>query len=244
MNTEAPYEIKLEEFEGPLELLLHLIKKNEIDIYDIPIALITEQYHEALGLMESLNLSIAGEFLVMAATLIHIKSRMLLPILPAEEEEEDPRKDLVFRLLELQHYQEAAEQLEERESIWRSIYGRAPVGRPQLLPEEVPIADLGLYDLMKALNDLLARRPDATVMEISTEVLTVKEKIQYILDRIETVESLLFKDLFGTVLSRHEIVVTFLALLEIIRLGLIRVVQGEICGPLRLIKVQMMSPQT
>ncbi len=244
MNTEIPYEIKLEEFEGPLELLLHLIKKNEIDIYDIPIALITEQYSEALGLMESLNLSIAGEFLVMAATLIHIKSRMLLPTLPVEEEGEDPRSDLVVRLLELQHYQEAAEQLEDRESIWRDIYGRGPVSTPKLLPEEVPIADLGLYDLMKALNDLLARHPDASVMEISSEVLTVKEKIQFILDRIETVESLLFRDLFEAVLSRHEIVVTFLALLEIIRLGLIRVVQGEICGPLRLIKTQRVFPQT
>ncbi len=236
MDTEVSYEIKLEEFEGPLELLLHLIKKNEIDIYDIPIALITEQYSEALGFMESLNLSIAGEFLVMAATLIHIKSRMLLPILPTEDEEEDPRSDLVVRLLELQHYQEAAEQLEDRESIWRDIYGRGPVSAPTLLPEEVPIADLGLYDLLKALNDLLARRPDSTVMQITAEVLTVKEKIQFILDRIEAVESLLFKELFESVLSRHEIVVTFLALLEIIRLGLIRVVQSEICGPLRLIR--------
>ncbi len=236
MNTEVSYEIKLEEFEGPLELLLHLIKKNEIDIYDIPIALITEQYSEAIGFMESLNLSIAGEFLVMAATLIHIKSRMLLPVLPCEEEEEDPRRDLVIRLLELQHYQEAAEQLEDREAIWRDIYSRGPVATPALLPEEVPIADLGLYDLLKALNDLLARRPEASVMQITAEVLTVKEKIQFILDRIEGHESLLFDELFEAGFSRHEIVVTFLALLEIIRLGLIRVVQTESCGPLRLIR--------
>lgn len=241
LDIETPYEIKLEEFEGPLELLLHLIKKNEINIYDIPIAPITEQYLDALNLMESLDLAIAGEFLVMAATLIHIKSKMLLPTSSLEEEEEeedDPRSDLVSRLLEYQQYKEAAEQFQDREALWRDIYGRGPVSAPELSPEEIPIADLGLYDLLDALNDLLEQRPNSTVMEITTEMLTVKEKMQLILDQIDPVETILFEELFTEIYSRHAIVVTFLALLEVIRLGLIRVLQGEVCGPLRLIKTE------
>lgn len=239
MDTETSYEIKLEEFEGPLELLLHFIKKNEINIYDIPIALITEQYLEALNLMQSLNLAVAGEFLVMAATLIHIKSKMLLPS-PSldEEEEEDPRSDLVSRLLEYQQYKEAAEQFQDREALWRDIYGRGPVSTPELSPDEIPIADLGLYDLLDALNHLLERRPNPTVMEMTIEMLTVKEKMQLILEQIDPVETILFEELFTEVYTRHAIVVTFLALLEVIRLGLIRVMQGEICGPLRLIKTE------
>ncbi|MFQ5598145.1 MAG: segregation and condensation protein A [Nitrospiria bacterium] len=238
MDTETLYEVKLKEFEGPLELLLHLIKKNEINIYDIPIALVTEQYLDTLNLMESLNLGLAGEFLVMAATLIHIKSKMLLPTPMVDDEENDPRSALVSRLLEYQQFKEAAEDLEERERLWRDIYGRGPVSSPELLPEEVSIADLGLYDLLDALNDLLKRRPDPTVLQMTTEVLTVKEKMQHIVNRIEPVESLLFEELFSDIHTRHAIVVTFLALLEVIRLGLIRVMQAQICGPLRLSKTE------
>ncbi|MBN4054754.1 segregation/condensation protein A [Nitrospira defluvii] len=238
MDTETSYEIKLEEFEGPLELLLHLIKKNEINIYDIPIAPITEQYLEALNLMGSLNLASAGEFLVMAATLIHIKSKMLLPTSSLEEEDDDPRSDLVSRLLEYQQYKEAAEQFQDREALWRDIYGRGPVSTPELSPEEIPIADLGLYDLLDALNDLLEQRPNPAVMEITTEMLTVKEKMQLILDQIDPLETILFEELFTEISSRHAIVVTFLALLEVIRLGLIRVLQGEVCGPLRLLRTE------
>ncbi len=238
MATETSYEIKLEEFEGPLELLLHLIKKNEINVYDIPIALITEQYLHTLGLMQSLNLAIAGEFLVMAATLILIKSKLLLPVPDLDDEEDDPRSDLVSRLLEYQQFKDAAEALEERETLWRNIYGRGPVPGPELEPEEIPIADLGLYDLLDALNRLLERRPDPIVMQMTTEVLTVKEKMQLILEQIDPVDSLLFEELFAEIYTRHAIVVTFLALLEVIRLGLIRVMQGESCGPLRLIKTE------
>jgi len=238
MDTEISYDIKLEEFEGPLELLLHLIKKNEINVYDIPIALITEQYLHTLSLMQSLNLAIAGEFLVMAATLILIKSKMLLPSPDLDDDEEDPRRDLVSRLLEYQQIKEAAEQFEEREALWRDIFGRGPVAGPVLEPEEIPIADLGLYDLLDALNRLLERRPDPMVMQMTAEVLTVKEKMQMILEQIDPVESLLFEELFKEIYTRHAIVVTFLALLEVIRLGLIRVMQGETCGPLRLIKTE------
>ncbi len=239
MYVEIPYEVKLETFEGPLELLLHLIKKNEIDIYDIPISLITEQYLQTLDLMQSLNLSIAGEFLVMAATLIHIKSKMLLPVPETvDEEDEDPRTDLVERLLEYQRFKDVSEVMEEREALWRDIFPRGETPTPELLPEEVPIADLNLYDLMSALNDLLKTRPDPVVMQVTTETLTVKEKMQFILEEMEAADSMLFEALFMTSVTRHAIIVTFLALLEVTRLGLVRVVQPDLFGPLRLIKTE------
>lgn len=241
MESEAAYEVKVGTFEGPLELLLHLIKKNEINIYDIPIALITQQYIETLDLMKSLNLSIAGEFLVMAATLIHIKSKTLLP--PAEEEadEEDPRQELVARLLEYQKFKDAAEQLEERESLWREIFRKEPSPSPELLPEEVPLVDLDLYDLLDALKNVLAKIPDKKVLQVTIDELTVKDRMQFLMERMGTIESILFDDLFEGIRTRHSVVVTFLALLEIIRLGLVRVVQGDVCGPLRLFKTKNLS---
>ncbi|NKE73681.1 segregation and condensation protein A [Candidatus Manganitrophus noduliformans] len=241
MESEAAYEVKVGTFEGPLELLLHLIKKNEINIYDIPIALITQQYIETLDLMKSLNLSIAGEFLVMAATLIHIKSKTLLP--PAEEEadEEDPRRELVARLLEYQKFKDAAEQLEERESLWREIFRKEPSPSPELLPEEVPLVDLDLYDLLDALKNVLAKIPDKKVLQVTIDELSVKDRMQFLMERMGTIESILFDDLFEGIRTRHSVVVTFLALLEIIRLGLVRVVQGDDCGPLRLFKTKNLS---
>lgn len=241
MESEAAYEVKVGTFEGPLELLLHLIKKNEINIYDIPIALITQQYIETLDLMKSLNLSIAGEFLVMAATLIHIKSKTLLP--PAEEEadEEDPRHELVARLLEYQKFKDAAEQLEERESLWREVFRKEPSPSPELLPEEVPLVDLDLYDLLDALKNVLAKIPDKKVLQVTIDELTVKDRMQFLMERMETIESILFNDLFEGMRTRHSVVVTFLALLEVIRLGLIRVVQGDAYGPLRLFKTKNLS---
>ncbi len=237
---EASYEVKVGSFEGPLELLLHLIKKNELNIYDIPIALITRQYLDTLDLMKSLNLSIAGEFLVMAATLIHIKSKMLLPPSETEagEEEEDPRRDLVARLLEYQKFKDASERLEERERLWRDIFTRDPTSSPELLPEEIPLVDLSLYDLLDALKKVLARLPDKKVLQVTADELTVKERMQFLMERLEPAESLLFDDLFEKLRARHAIVVTFLALLEMIRLGLVRVIQGDLGGPLRLFKAQ------
>jgi len=238
MDRDTAYEVKFGAFEGPLELLLHLIKKNEMNIYDIPMAQITKQYLATISLMQSLNLGVAGEFLLMAATLIHIKSRMLLPVPETEAPEEDPRSDLVVRLLEYQRFKEAAGALEVREGLWREIYRRKPGAGMALLPEEVPIADLNLYDLISALNELLAKRKGRFVLQMTAEPLTVREKIALILDRVNPVESLLFEELFSEGLSRHAVIVTFLALLEVIRLGLVRVSQGERCGPLRLLKTE------
>ncbi len=237
---EAPsYEVKIEGFEGPLALLLRLIKDNEINLYDIPIALITRQYLEAIDQMESLNLTVAGEFLVMAATLIHIKSKMLLPPseTEAELEEEDPRSSLVFQLLEYQKYKDAAGHLEDRERLWRDIFRRPP----NLLAaeeEEIPLTALSLNDLLDALEGVMARMPASSVMEITEEALSVKDRMQFILERMEADENLLFGQLFSEVATRYVVVVTFWALLEMIRLGLVRILQTELGGPIRLFKSQ------
>lgn len=245
MEVDSPYEVKLGNFEGPLELLLHLIRKHEINIYDIPIALITQQYIETLDLMKSLNLSIAGEFLVMAATLIHIKSKTLLPPSETEEgtEEIDPRQELVWRLLEYQKFKDAAERLEERESLWREIFRREPSPSPELLPEEIPLVDVTLYDLLDALKNVMSRLPDKKLFQITADELSVKDRMQFLIERMENAESLLFESLFEGAATRYAVVVTFLALLEVIRLGLVQVLQGDNCGPLRLIKTRNLSPE-
>jgi segregation and condensation protein A len=245
MEVDSPYEVKLGNFEGPLELLLHLIKKNEINIYDIPIALITQQYIDTLHLMKSLNLSIAGEFLVMAATLIHIKSKTLLPPSETEEESEegDPRQELVWRLLEYQKFKDAAERLEQRESLWREIFRREPVPSQELLPEEIPLVDVTLYDLLDALKNVLLRLPDKKLLQITADELSVKDRMQFLMEQMESTESVLFSELFEGISTRYAVVVTFLALLEVIRLGLIQVLQGDICGPLRLLKTKNLSAE-
>lgn len=220
------YQVKLQGFEGPLELLLHLIKENRVNIYDIPIALITRQYLAYLDLMQSLNLAIAGEFLVMASTLLLIKSRMLLPQAPADEEDgEDPREDLVRRLLEYQRYRDAAEKLEERESIWREIFRRSVP--PEKEGAEVYLVDLNPFDLLSALQKVLERAPKEVSLQFSTENLSVADRIQYLLDRFEQVESLTFDALFDPTEGRAVIIVTFLALLEAVRLGVLRVLQVD-----------------
>ena len=246
MEVDSPYEVKLVNFEGPLELLLHLIKKNEINIYDIPIALITQQYIETLDLMKSLNLAIAGEFLVMAATLIHIKSKTLLPPSEIEEglEEGDPRQELVWRLLEYQKFKDAAEQLEQREGLWREIFRREPSPSPELLPEEIPLVDVTLYDLLDALKNVLLRLPDnKKLLQVTADELSVKDRMQFLMERMENIETILFDELFEGVFTRNAVVVTFLALLEVIRLGLIQVLQGDVCGPLRLLKTKNLSTE-
>jgi len=226
LSSDA-YQVKVQGFEGPLELLLHLIKENRINIYDIPIAPITQQYLSCLDLMQSLNLSVAGEFLVMAASLLLIKSRMLLPQEAQEEEEgEDPRRDLVRRLLEYQRFRDAADQLEARESLWREVFGR-PESEAGDGSQEVDLADLNPFDLLSALQKVLERAQKLVHLQISTETLTVKEKIRELMERFSLVESLQFEELFDPEEGRHGVILTFLALLEIVRLGLLRLFQAE-----------------
>ena len=238
---EQLYKIKLPEFEGPMDLLLHLIKENKVDIYDIPISLITGQYLEYIEIMKELHLEIAGEFLVMAATLIQIKSRMLLP--PDEEappeEMEDPRFELVQRLLEYQAFKDAASILKEKEDERLKIFGRAPeipVEEEALLPE-LYLFDVNLFDLLAAFKKLLTNAPPE-MRTITRETLTVKDKMMHIVDMLENIESIRFEELFKESFTRVQLIVTFLALLELLRLGLARVYQEQQFGNIWVINPQ------
>jgi segregation and condensation protein A len=230
---ERLYNIKLPEFEGPMDLLLHLIKENKVDIYDIPISFITGQYLEYLEIMKELDLEIAGEFLVMAATLIQIKSRMLLP--PDEEappeEMEDPRLELVQRLLEYQAFKDAAAVLKEKEDAALKIFGRPPerVEEQEVASPELYLFDVNLFDLLAAFRKLLENAPPE-MRTITRETLTVKDKMMHIADMIENLESIRFEELFKDTFSRVQLIVTFLALLELLRLGLARVYQEKEFG--------------
>lgn len=227
------YNIKLPVFEGPLDLLLHLIRENKVDIYDIPISLITGQYLQYIGLMKELNLEIAGEFLVMAATLIHIKSRMLLPADEAAEDEEmeDPRLELVQRLLEYQAYKDASVILREREDAAHQIFWREPEEEAEEAeePNELYLFDVNIFDLLTAFKKILDSAPPEVVM-ITRETLTVKDKMLHIADTLEHAESLRFEELFAGQATRTQLIVTFLALLELLRLGLARVYQEQEFG--------------
>lgn len=225
MENIGAYNIKIPVFEGPLDLLLHLIKENKVDIYDIPIALITRQYLEYLEFMRELNLDIASDFLLMAATLIYIKSKMLLPKDETEElPEDDPRLELVERLLEYQAIKQAALELKEMEEEWSGVLSRPPLPLDDAGPEELCLFDVNIFDLLGAFKRLLDRLPPETV-EINSEVLTVKDRISFILNVLEYSDSVRFDDLFDGLKTRESLVVTFLALLEVIRLGLVRVYQ-------------------
>ena len=235
-SFEASYLIRLEQFEGPLDLLLHLIKKNEINIYDIPMALITKQYLEHINLMKSLNLVVAGEFLVLAATLIHIKSKMLLPSEPDGEEEEgqDPRAELVRQLLQYKQFKEAAYDLQDRERLWREVYRRAPLLSAMPIEcEEAPL-ELTLFDLMDALQDVVRRAPSKALLELTADHLTVKDRMNYILERLEESAAVPFDMLFSPTDGRLVLIVTFLGLLELMRLKLVRVFQPETFGAILL----------
>ncbi|MCX5917878.1 MAG: segregation/condensation protein A [Deltaproteobacteria bacterium] len=238
-QMELPLKVRLETFEGPLDLLLYLIKKNEIDIYDIPISVIAQQYLEYLEIMKNLNLDVAGEFLLMAATLLHIKSKMLLPPTGEEEEEkeeEDPRAELVRRLLEYQRFKEAAQQLVkgpllDREVFVRSFFGDALAEKEA---EEDVSGEVTLFDLLEVMKKVLEGLPAEDFQEISVEHLNIKDKILHIMERLWETESLAFTELYTASTPRREIVVTFLALLELLRLRMIRVYQGEPFGAIRI----------
>jgi segregation and condensation protein A len=223
--------VKLEAFEGPLDLLLYLIRKNELNIYDIPIALITEQYLQYIDVLQELNLDVAGEFLVMASTLIHIKSRMLLPRPPAtfndEDLEEDPREALVRRLVEHQKYRAAAQQLRERELLRSAQYIRPDERVAAAAGDEYePELEVDLFGLMAAFRGVLERAARKPPMVIPPEQISIELRMSQVLARLSETEACGFEELFddgdG---SRAFVIVTFLALLEMIRLKLVRVFQ-------------------
>lgn len=239
--------VRLEGFEGPLDLLLHLIRKNQLDIYDIPMALITEQYLEYLSLMRSLNLDLASDYLVMAATLVHIKSRMLLPQhlesqdTEESQEPEDPRAELVRRLLEYQKYREAAQELVVRSVLGRDVFPRPESGLEESEKETDPFPQIeaGIFDLVEAFGRLMASRNwEQEALDLDLERLSLADRIQEIAEILKIKpQGVLFQELFSGKPTRMDLVLTFLALLEMVRLRMVRAHQALNCGAICILPV-------
>jgi segregation and condensation protein A len=226
-KERSPYTVRLEVFEGPLDLLLHLIHKNELDIFNIPIALITEQYLDYLKLMKVLNLDIAGEYLLLASTLLHIKSKMLLPT-PSEEEEEegeDPRAELVRRLLEYQKYKNAAAELEKRPMLDRDVFIRLMPAETEK-PAEEERMEVSLFELLEAFRQVLERMKPESFHEVILERISVEEKIEEILSLLQRENrSMAFHLLFPEQAPLRLVIVTFLAILELVKMKRVRIFQ-------------------
>jgi segregation and condensation protein A len=238
-EEKEPFTFRLEMFEGPLDLLLHLIQKNELDIFNIPIALITEQYLEYLQLMKVLNLDIAGEYLLMASTLLHIKSKMLLPKSSEGEEEEgeDPRAELVRRLLEYQKYKQAAGELEKKPMLDRDVFIRLNPLEPGEKTEEERI-EVNLFDLLEAFRQVLERVKPETIHEVVLEHLSVEDKIEEILTILgRENRNMAFHRLFPEQATRRVIIITLLAILELVKMKRIRIFQ---IAPFETIRVSPM----
>ncbi len=222
---ETDYKVKLEIFEGPLDLLLYLIKRDEIDIHEISLERITTQYLEYLQAFTELNIDIAGEFIVMAANLIYLKSRSLLPV-DQQPPEDDPRWDLIRQLIEYKKFKEAAAHLQTRALEQERIFARAGLAAGAMAAAPLPLGEVGIFQLINALQAVIKRvEARADLKEIFGEHFTVSDKIEVILQRIADGVPLKFSELFADVAGRIEVVVTFLALLELIRLKQVRVTQ-------------------
>ena len=242
MNEEhtTDYAIKLDIFEGPLDLLLYLIKKNEIDIYNIPVALVTEQYLQYLKMIKSLNLDLAGEYLVMASTLIHIKSKMLLPEPeePEEEEEEDPRAELVRQLLEYQAFKEAATNLGERPILERDVFTRTaflPEETEKSTATEEELIEVSIFELIEAFHRLVSRIDKKELLEIDLEKMSLTDIINGIMERLANEKNLTFDELLGERKERWRIIYTFLALLELVKLRMVKAYQTSAFGVIRIL---------
>jgi segregation and condensation protein A len=240
-SAPEAFPVKLSNFEGPLDLLLHLIKKHELDIHDIPIAVITAQYLAAIAFMQELDLDIAGEFLVMAATLIHIKSKMLLPrpetAAGVDGDEEDPRDALVRRLLEHQKFKAAAGLLHEREQLRAAQWLRPDRAVADIAGDDYePELEVDLFSLMNAFQTVVQRAKLRPKVLLPPEQLSVDTRIDQLLARLSETEACGFEELFADIDERSGLIVTFLALLEMIRLKLVRVFQSGSFGPIRVYK--------
>ncbi|HLG19550.1 MAG TPA: segregation/condensation protein A [Bdellovibrionota bacterium] len=241
-TPENPYHIHLDVFEGPLDLLLHLIKEQQVDIYNIPVAKITEQYIQTIDLMKVLNLDIAGEFLLMAATLAHIKSQMLLPRDEAaqegDEEGVDPREELVRRLLEYQKFKDVAERLLSRPLLFRDVFKREKPDRPPVGEMQTPseLVEVSVFKLVEAFHRLLDRLRLEKPHEVQTDNISIGEKVLLIVDAVRNSAegALRFDDLFARDKTTPQVVVTFLALLEMLKRGLLRVFQAEAFAEIQL----------
>jgi len=217
---ESGITIRLDAFEGPLDLLLHLIRREEVDIWNIPIARITEQYLEYLHLMKELNINVAGEWLVMAATLIYIKSRMLLPADPAtltrEEAHEDPRNELVYQLLEHQKFKNAAQMLYTREEVENAVWNKPP---KEILEDEKEVVAVTLFDLLKAFNEVVRRFEESqAIISVDQDEVSLEQKLIDVRRLLLVHDTILFSSFFSQVSSKRHLIVTFLALLELVHL--------------------------
>ncbi|OPX38281.1 MAG: chromosome segregation protein ScpA [Deltaproteobacteria bacterium] len=222
------YEVKLEIFEGPMDLLLHLIRKNEVDIFDIPIATITDQYLAYLEMMKALNIDVAGDFLLMASTLMHIKSRMLLPDTDGDGEEEDPRLEITRPLLEYMRIKELAHDLSEREILGRDVFSRVPSDELSALAQgEQGSIQVNIFQLIDAFQRIIDQRLPDTQLRFRLEEWSINEKIEQITTILREKHTLYFQELFPKSMGLSELVVTFLALLELVHQGLLKVFQPD-----------------
>lgn len=225
--TGTDYEVKLDIFEGPLDLLLHLIRKNELDIFDIPIALITEQYLAYLDMMKALNMSLAGDFLVMASTLVYIKSKMLLPR-HEDETAEDPRDELTRPLMEYLKLKEAAGELSLREMLNRDVFvHRFPEDDRKQMENEEPLLKVNLFQLIDAFKKIVEQNLGATKLEFQVRQWSLKERITFLMDFLKQQGRIFFHELFKDDRTVSEFVATFLALLELVQMNMARVFQAD-----------------
>ncbi|MBW2735737.1 MAG: segregation/condensation protein A [Deltaproteobacteria bacterium] len=246
-TEDAIYEVELPEFEGPLDLLLHLVRRHELEIMDIPIAFVTEKYLEYLDLMQALSLDVAGEYLLMAATLAYIKSRELLPKQDDEiEDDEDeeagnPKEELIRRLLNYQRYKHVAEGLAERPALGRQVYPRG-AEMEKVDPKDRPLAEAGLFELVSALSDVMSRSKIKISYDVIVDRVSMGDRINEIVDRLDKPDNVRFVDCFsfeGTSEQvRHEVVVTFLAILEMAKLNMLRIMQHVDTGEIYLSRTE------
>ncbi|MBU4185431.1 MAG: segregation/condensation protein A [Proteobacteria bacterium] len=231
---EESYRVSLDNiFEGPMDLLVHLIKKNEVDIYDIPIALITDQYLGYLELMKSLNIDLAGDFILMAATLTQIKSRMLLPVHEGEDEE-DPRVEITGPILEYLQMKSAAEQLAGRNLLGDSTFIRQSDIKDFLSDQDDEVIIVGLFELIDAFQKILKNISEDQRLEITADRMSIKDKISNLVDIFEEKGSITFEELFSADVLKSDVILTFLAILEMVKLCLVRIVQHTQSGVIRL----------
>ncbi len=234
-DSGGGYRVELPTFEGPLDLLLHLIQQHELDILNIPISFITEQYLKYVTLLESLNIDVASEYLLMAATLVHIKSRSLLPAAPeepdeADDVEADPRAELIRRLLEYQKYKHAAETLDAREWLGRDIFSRGATAPSVDGP--APLAPVSLFKLLDAFQSLLSRAKITIDHQIDFERFSISDRIGQLSLLLKEHHQMAFEELFEGEISRADLIVTFLALLEMTRLRMTRIFQESAFSPI------------
>ena len=233
---EDTYKVQIENvFEGPMDLLVHLIKKHEMDIYDIPIALITEQYLQYIEWMKAINIDIAGDFILMASTLTKIKSRMLLPIHGEEDDDDDPRLEIVKPLEEYLRIRSAADELASRNLLGEDTFVRNPSLEDFAVDQDSEIIKVGLFELIDAFQKIIEKISDQRGMDILTaDTISVRDRIAQLIDIFETKKSVTFDELFSSNVDKSEVVVTFLAILEMVRLSLLTIVQNTQSGIIRL----------